>query len=135
VKNDQELEVWQRAVLLAERAYRETTAFPPEERFGLTSQTRRAAVSVAANIAEGWGRGTTADYIWFLTIARGSLTELETHLILANRLSMLPQPALIELQQEVGRVGMKLNRLITSLKAKHQQHRTPKPESRIPYDR
>ena len=119
MKNYKELEVWQRAMLLAERAYRETKAFPSEERFGLTSQTRRAAVSVPANIAEGWGRGSTADYLRFLTIARGSLMELETHLILANRLNMLPQPALIELQQEVERVGMMLNRLITSLRAKN----------------
>jgi four helix bundle protein len=120
VKNYKELEVWQRAMLLAERAYHETKAFPTEERFGLISQTRRAAVSVAANIAEGWGRGTTANYIRFLIIARGSLMELETHLILANRLSMLPQSALIELQEQVERVGMMLNRLIVSLRSKNQ---------------
>jgi four helix bundle protein len=68
-----ELKVWQRGLEMAVEVYRQTQAFPAEERFGLTSQTRRAASSIPANIAEGWGRASKRDYISFLVIARGSL--------------------------------------------------------------
>jgi four helix bundle protein len=75
VKNCKELEIWQKAVNLAIEAYKATSNFPEAERFGLTAQIRRASTSIAANIAEGWGRGTTKEYIQFLLIARGSLME------------------------------------------------------------
>ena len=80
-----DLVVWQRAMELAEATYLLTKRFPPDEQYGLTSQARRAAASVAANIAEGYGRQTRASYVSFLRIAQGSLKELETHLILAER--------------------------------------------------
>ena len=78
-----ELEVWKEARVLANSVYQISKAFPKDERFGLTSQIRRCAVSVPSNIAEGCGRRTSADTIQFLHIARGSLYELETQLYLA----------------------------------------------------
>ena len=73
-----ELDVWKKSVALTTELYRLTAKFPDAERFGLTSQIRRATTSIAANIAEGWGRGSRREYTQFLTIARGSLLELET---------------------------------------------------------
>ena len=70
-------------------AYRITSSFPKAETFGISSQIRRAAASVPANIAEGWGRQGTKEFIQFLRVAQGSLNELETHLILAQRLNLL----------------------------------------------
>lgn len=79
MKSYKELEVWNKAVDLVMEVYKLTKDFPPEEKFALTSQMQRAAVSIPANIAEGWGRGSTKEYIQFILIARGSLMELETH--------------------------------------------------------
>jgi four helix bundle protein len=88
----QELSVWQKAMFLAEACYRITWEFPREEMFGLTSQIRRAAVSIPANIAEGQGRQYTKEFLRHLSIARGSLEELETHLILTYRVGLLKPP-------------------------------------------
>jgi four helix bundle protein len=84
-----DLRVWQEARTLVSHVYRVTAAFPKHELFGLTSQIRRAAVSVPCNIAEGQGRRSTADRIQFLVVARGSLFELETHAIIAADLEYL----------------------------------------------
>ena len=73
MKNHKELKLWQEAAELAEKIYKITRGFPIEERFSLTSQIQRAAVSIPANIAEGWGRGKTGEYVQFLRIAKGSL--------------------------------------------------------------
>ena len=89
MKDYKELEVWQKSVTLVTETYKTTERFPRAERFGLTGQIRRAVTSVPANIAEGWGRGSTKEYIQFLLIARGSLAELETHLIIAHQLHYL----------------------------------------------
>jgi four helix bundle protein len=86
VRSYRDLVVWQKAMDLAAECYRETQAFPAGERFGLTSQIRRAASSVPANIAEGRCRSGPRDFVRFLGIARGSVAELETQLILAERL-------------------------------------------------
>jgi len=103
------LEVWQSAMNLAEAAYAATTAFPKAELYGLTSQIRRAAVSVPVNIAEGSGRRTNADFSQFLHIAAGSLRELETCLLLAQRLGYLPDVAeLLALVEKVGRMNTRL---------------------------
>lgn len=75
---------------LAENCYMQTKGLPREELFGLTSQIRRAAASIAANIAEGYGREQTGSFIQFLRMSQGSLKELETHLILAQRVKILP---------------------------------------------
>ncbi len=79
MKTYKELKVWQRVVDLVTLIYQMTKSFPGEERYGLTAQMRRAAVSIPSNIAEGWGRHSTKEYIRFLVVARGSLMELETH--------------------------------------------------------
>jgi len=85
IQSYEDLEVWQRGMDLAERVYLLTRAFPTDERFGLTPQLRRAAVSIPSNIAEGWGRGVTNEYLQFLRYARGSLYEVETQLRIARR--------------------------------------------------
>ena len=115
MKNSKELEVWQRGVDLAVQVYQITRTFPAEEKFGLISQIQRAAVSITANIAEGWGRGSTKEYIQFLRIARASLMELETHLILASRLGYVRGDQLQPFQQEVETLGKRINSLIQSL--------------------
>lgn len=88
IKSYQDLKVWQAGMTLGEMAYRVTESFPRDEMFGMTSQIRRAASSVPANIAEGWGRATTAEFQQFLRIAHGSLRELETHLLLSTRIGL-----------------------------------------------
>lgn len=113
-----ELQVWQRSMVLTESVYRHTARFPTDERFGLVSQARRAAVSIPANIAEGWGRRSTREYIQFLIVARGSLMELETHLLLAARLPFLPQVALDQMMAESEHVAKMLNALISSLRGR-----------------
>mgnify|MGYP001363477556 FL=1 len=88
-----DLKVWQMSVDLAEAVYSLTQDFPKTEVYGLTAQMRRAAVSVPANIAEGHGRETTGAFIQFLRVAQGSLKELETHAIIAQRLDFMSAPA------------------------------------------
>ncbi|HEX4758044.1 MAG TPA: four helix bundle protein [Terracidiphilus sp.] len=84
----QDLTVWQRAMELTEAIYGLTKTFPKDEIYGLTSQLRRASVSIASNIAEGRGRGTDRDFKQFLNIAQGSTYEVQTQLLLAKRLKM-----------------------------------------------
>ena len=88
VKSYRDLSAWQKARLLVKEVYLLTAAFPVGERFGLVSQMNRAAVSIPSNIAEGYGRATTQDYLHFLRIARGSAYELETQLVLAQDLGL-----------------------------------------------
>jgi four helix bundle protein len=85
IKSYQDLKVWQEGMDLAEACYQLTKTFPKDEIYGMTSQIRRAAISIPANIAEGYGREYRAEYIHFLKIAQGSLKELETHLLLSAR--------------------------------------------------
>ena len=81
-----DLVVWQRSIQMTVAAYNLTSSFPPSEQFGLTNQLRRAAVSVASNIAEGYGRSTTGEYLQFLGHARGSNCEVQTQLIISREL-------------------------------------------------
>ena len=111
----QDLEVWQLAVTLAEDCYRLTATFPRDEIYGMTSQIRRAAVSIPANIAEGYGRDQTGNFIQFLRVAQGSDRELETHLLLASRLGLVDRVALEEAQAKVVSVSKMLRALIRSL--------------------
>jgi four helix bundle protein len=115
IQSYQDLRVWQEAMSLAELIYRITRTFPKEEMFGLTSQMRRAATSVAANIAEGYGRENTGSYIQFLRIAQGSLKELETHTILSCRIGILDTPIQDEILSKTSIVGKMLWSLIRSL--------------------
>jgi four helix bundle protein len=96
VRTHKDLRVWQESMLLAEMIYKMTAAFPQSERFGLTAQMRRAAVSVVSNIAEGAARYSTREFANFLSIARGSLAELETQLELASRLQLVADKVSIE---------------------------------------
>jgi four helix bundle protein len=89
MRNYEKLRVWQAGMELADVAYQLTRTMPDTERFGLISQIRRAAVSVPANIAEGYGRGSGKDFLRFLRIARGSLFELETLIRISERQSYL----------------------------------------------
>tara|TARA_R110002124_G_scaffold5426_8_gene34774 strand:+ start:1371 stop:1730 length:360 start_codon:yes stop_codon:yes gene_type:complete len=113
-----DLLVWQKAMGLAEATYRLTRRFPGEEKFGLTSQARRAAVSVPANIAEGYGRGTRPAYVSFVRIAQGSLKELETHLILAERIGFCAAAETRGLLADADEVGRMLRGLIVKLSPK-----------------
>src|SRR5438132_2398513 len=107
VKNYQELIAWQKAMDLVEDVYKASKTFPREEIYGLTSQIRRAAVSVPSNIAEGQGRKSTREFQHHLSIAYGSLMEVETQVLIAERLNYLTQvqaQSLIDCTSEVGRV-------------------------------
>ena len=89
MRRHHELQVWREAIELVEEAYRLTSAFPREELYGLTSQMRRAAVSVPSNIAEGAARQSEREFLQFLIIARGSLSELETQVLIAEKLGYM----------------------------------------------
>ncbi|WP_020507138.1 four helix bundle protein [Lamprocystis purpurea] len=119
-KGHRDLRVWQQAMTLVETVYRATKTFPADERFGLTSQMRRAAVSVPSNIAEGRGRGTDAELIRFCCIAYGSLMELETQSELAHRLGFLPNESLEPIMSACVDVGRMLNALRSSLVVGHR---------------
>lgn len=112
IRSHRDLIAWQKAIELIAQSYELTKTFPSDERFGLTQQLRRAAVSVAANIAEGKGRGTTNEFSRFLTIASGSLTELDTHFVIAQRLGYINQETLSEVAGKIEEVG----RIITGLR-------------------
>lgn len=93
-QNYKDLVVWQKGIQLAKRIYAVTRGFPSEERFGLTSQMRRAAVSIPSNIAEGQARHTTQEFIQFVSHAEGSAAELDTQIILAVELSFVAKRTL-----------------------------------------
>jgi four helix bundle protein len=109
------LEVWKEAMKLAEICYERTSHFPSRETYGLVSQIRRAAVSVASNIAEGHNRRTLQTYLNFLSIALGSQAELETQIELSRRLGFLSESEAIEILRAAERVGRMLHALIRSL--------------------
>ncbi|MFN4179788.1 MAG: four helix bundle protein [Armatimonadota bacterium] len=115
LKSYQDLEVWQVAMDVAEQCYNLTATFPKEELFGLTMQIRRAAASVAANIAEGYGRESRREYIQFLRIAQGSLKELETYLLLSLRIGITMEANVSPILADCERVGKMRHRLIRSL--------------------
>ena len=108
-----ELVAWQRAMDLVVEIYRVTREFPREELYGMTNQIRRAAVSVPSNIAEGQGRGAGAAFVHHLRIAKGSLQEVETQLLIAHRLGYVAEQsvtAILDISQETGRVVLGLIR-------------------------
>jgi four helix bundle protein len=116
IRSYQDLEVWQKAMELAEEVYRITKDFPKEELFGLTSQMRRAATSVPANIAEGWARRGTKEFLQFLNIASGSLRELETYLLLAERIGIVNQARAQALLQTLEILSKQMVNLQRSLR-------------------
>jgi four helix bundle protein len=115
VKNYKELILWQKAMDLVVIVYGLTDAFPKREMFGRTNQIRRAAVSVPSNIAEGQGRNSIGEFVHFLSIARGSLQELETQLLIAGRLKYSDEKAICELMTSIAEVARILNGLQNSL--------------------
>lgn len=114
IQSYRDLRVWREAMQLAELAYRHTKEFPKDELFGLTAQIRRAAASVPANIAEGYGRENKGNYIQFLRIAQGSCKEVETHALLAERV-LDGVGSADSLLEQCDVVGKMLHGLIRSL--------------------
>ncbi len=121
IESYRDLRVWQSAMLIAEVCYRATNNFPKEEMFGLTSQMRRAATSVAANIAEGYGRENRGSFVQFLRMAQGSLKELETHILLARRVGFLGQNEEIDLLARCEESGKMLRALIRTVQRKQAE--------------
>ena len=118
VNDYRDLQVWQRGRQIAKAAYLLTRKFPKEELYGMTSQIRRAASSIPANIAEGWGRHYPAEFIQFLRTANGSRTELETHLIISTDVGLCTEAEVKELLEELTILGKQLVNLERSLKGK-----------------
>jgi four helix bundle protein len=111
-----DLIVWQRAVQLSITVYRLTTSFPPSEQFGLTNQLRRAAVSVASNIAEGYGKSTRGEYVMFLGHARGSIGEIQTQLVIAKAVGLASEQSVEEVESLSNEVGRMLVVMVRKLK-------------------
>ncbi|MBE9036602.1 four helix bundle protein [aff. Roholtiella sp. LEGE 12411] len=118
IQSYQDLQVWQEGMNLAESCYLLTRNFPKEETYGITTQIRRSAVSIPANIAEGYGRKTRGEYIQFLYIAQGSLKELETHMILSKRVNLIEAQSIDSVLAQCQLVGRLLQGLIRSLENK-----------------
>ncbi len=104
----EKLDVWKRSMDLVVRIYKATEIFPTHERYGLTSQIRRAAVSIPANIAEGAARQSSKEFAHFLSNAQGSASELETELLIAQRLEYLGSGGYFEMRNELESVGRML---------------------------
>ena len=118
LKNFKELKVWQKAYQLCLDIYKLSQEFPSEEKFGLSSQIRRAAVSIPSNISEGYGRRTTPDYIRSLYISYGSCCELETQAQLSGDLKYIDKDALSSILDQISEVERMLKSLIKSLENK-----------------
>jgi four helix bundle protein len=114
-KSYRDLEVWQKAMTVAKMVYQATAGFPGEEKFGLVNQMRRAAVSIPSNIAEGHARSSTVEFQRFLSIAMGSVAELETQVILSYELGYLADENQQELLKELDDIGKMLRGLYRSL--------------------
>ena len=121
IRSYRDLAVWQKAMSLAAACYTTTKTFPPAEMFGMTSQIRRAAASIPANIAEGNGRENTGSYIHSLRIAQGSLKELETHLLLSQSVELMREAETSELLEVCDSVGRMLRALIRALQEREKQ--------------
>ena len=118
LRSYKDLDVWRLAMDLAVDVYQATKSLPREELYGLTGQMRRASTSIAANIAEGYGRESTPMFLQFLRIAQGSSKELETHVMIAQRVELLPEATAQALIAKGDDVGKMLRGLIRSLEAK-----------------
>ena len=121
LRTHRDLDVWKLSIDWVEAIYRCSASWPTDERLGLTSQVRRAAVSMAANIAEGAGRKGTGEFIQFIGIARGSLAEVETHLLIAHRLGYLTADHVQPVLADMERIARMLSALATRLKQRQQR--------------
>ena len=115
IKSHRDLIAWQKAIDMTVSVYEVTKSFPREELYGLTSQIRRSASSIAANIAEGQGRRLAREFHQFLGNARGSLLELDTHIELAFRVGYIDEKQHIYLREKINEVGRILNGLMRSI--------------------
>ncbi len=113
-----DLDVWQKAMLAAEKTYRIAPQLPREETYGMRSQLTRACMSIASNIAEGWTRETPADKAHFLTIAHGSASETEGLLEMCRRLNWLPEDAIREILSLLNDVGQ----MLTAMRRRHRRN-------------
>jgi len=118
IKSYKDLEVWKQSMDLVEECYRFSDRFPRSEEFGLRSQVRRSAVSVPSNIAEGNGRSTTGDYLRHVSIAHGSLMELETQVLIAGRLRYVDAAVVSEVMRRTDEIGRMLTALARRLREK-----------------
>ncbi|MGA2866431.1 MAG: four helix bundle protein [Verrucomicrobiota bacterium] len=121
IESYRDLEVWQLARKLTKLVYQHSKKFPVEEKFGLSSQIRRAAVSIPSNVAEGWGRHYTAEFIQFLRRANGSLVEVETQLILSADLGFSTQQEVDGLLRQTQILGKKILNLERSLERRQSK--------------
>jgi four helix bundle protein len=112
----QKLDLWRRAIEFVVSVYRTTERFPKEEKFGLTSQVRRAAVSIAANIAEGAARTSTKEFLQFLSISQGSASEADTELVIARELGYLTTNEYEHFGRDLDDIGRMITRLSQSLR-------------------
>lgn len=120
IRSYRDLRVWQAGMDLVAITYELTHHLPPEERYGLAAQVRRAATSVPANVAEGHGRHHLGEYLHHLSFANGSLMELETHLEIVRRLQYVDESQLVAAFAQASKVGKMLNRLIARLRRRQQ---------------
>lgn len=119
-KSYRDLEVWQKAMALTKMVYQATMDFPGEEKFGLVSQMRRAAVSIPSNLAEGHARSSTAEFIRFISISMGSVAELETQVILSANLNYLSKEIEQEILSQLDTIGKMLRGLHKSLEERRR---------------
>ena len=115
IRTYKDLLIWQKGIFIVKIVYQNLESFPKDEIFGLQSQIKRAAVSIPSNIAEGWGRSSTLSYTHFLKIARGSLFELETQIIIAKELKFISELKFIEISELIIEESKMLNAFIKSL--------------------
>ncbi len=127
-----DLIAWQRAFDVGMTVYSLTQSMPKEELYGLTSQLRRNAVSIASNIAQGYGRGSHGDYIRFLKIARGSLYELDTQLLFTVKLGLQQEKAYANVKEKLDECERVLAGLIRSLEKSHNERVQPQPRTSSP---
>lgn len=118
VNSYKDLVAWQKSIALVTDIYGLTKKFPADEKFGIVSQLNRAAVSVPANIAEGWGRELSKNYLQFLRVSRGSLMELETMILISRNLAFISENDFIETNKKTEEVGKILQGLIKSIHQK-----------------
>jgi four helix bundle protein len=130
IRNYRDLRVWQMGMGLVEQIYKITAQFPKHEMYGLASQLQRCAVSIPSNIAEGHTRSHKKEYLQALSVAQGSLSELETQLEISTRLSYITEEVLEQLLQTTSSLGKQLYSLSNAIEKKvNQPHRNPKPET------
>jgi len=123
IRTFRDLLVWQKSMALVTRVYKETGTFPADEKFGLVAQMRRCAVSIPSNIAEGYGRRASGDYLRFLQIAVGSVYELQTQLEIARNLELLRETSYAAIEKD----GSEVAKMLVSLAAKIRSGTKPEP--------